>query len=1152
MSHALNILDHAIRGDPSGLSFLEQTASIYVLDAATNPGRPTTYGWWNFLNDALNDVERYESEAAGRQQLYGAENNSLDGHVRLLATITRRVARRPPSSDRRLVGTCLANASMSHMNLMGNPDLAQSLLANNAELRERNMGRIASIVFDFSFHRRNTNNMHFPRSAFADPVAMEQLCGAVAANAVSTGPAALRHLVSDWIVPGIDSLAPLAVVAIMSHIAIEAMGKGCPAGTTNAIEALVPSVLKCAIGPILIDSLRESDERGDDAMVETSDDTSSMAGGGSIVQRTATLALRALDSWCKVDSIGSVKLRSIFSSSNINILEAIADALYSNAEIMIDAVSDLIETLLDHDANNANVSLGISIAGSVMNNCLPSGMANQLLLAQQMTGDNEKSRVSILTELVSAVGLQRFRFAERQSNGDTAVCRCLARTAAKILLESRDLIQNGTIKASGLFDLLFKAASHPSVYVCGIAVEALAVIAPSNSELSTRLLPNLQGKAIIPFHLIEDVGGSLDDYSNFRERVLVDALVACYTGCSAFYLESCGSAIEEFCQATPSPHLPYQLEAALFCMIAVSERVKKEPGKEALCIQLEKMVSALSKNSFSTTSHPLVMAKMCLFINKYATSISSCETKTVFETASELVFASFNRGLEEYNKKGQSSPVDGISPLSEASNAFKQLLCSSPTQFSTPAARSALENAWKMPYACQQMAIEDREMLCSGLCSVIISLPSEQWNASLDALAQPILSCLNVVTKEADQLFDIAGGTGPQENLVALMNRLSNEIRLLAAVVRCFIEAGASQSYYGENKEGVIACHRNALVTLLHKSWPCLKHIGEKYCSYEVIATSIGRLLKDTLSLYGSEEELPLLLEITGLAKTSLRVVAKAKDPSSLVPLLSFMQKFMYIHGSKIEPSPRNNAINETIQVTAKNLMLISYEAVRSCKSSQDSNVAQNVASPMFDTLSSCAKKCPIFLLGLSRDSQPVGEVISSSVETAPVTMKSNEMDIVLSSITFLKELVSSLASLSLEALGEDRKDSIVSVIENIKRVLQTDILITAITSTCAGISPREVLDPLSGLMRAIVSISQWSDIESSVSGGINCGQFQLGDEAKSVALQAFQKCTESEHVPANFRKLISDMWEMHQTDDVGNIAGGEAVLDFIQRYKSS
>jgi len=320
MSHALSVLDHAIRGDPDGLSFLEQTTSIYVLDAATTPGRPRTYGWWDFLNDALNDAERYESEGRHRSA-------DLDAHVRLLATVTRRVARRPPASDRRLVGTCLANASMSHMNLLASGDVAQSLLTNNDELRERNMGRIAAIVFDFAYHRRRGGHgdgdgggggvaRHPPRSAFSDPVAMDQLCGVLAANAVSSGPAAVRHLVSDWIVPSIDSLPTFAVVAVMSYIAVEAMEADCPPGTADVMRSLVSSVFKCALGPILIDSLRESDERGDDAMVETGG--SGMTGRGNNEHRTvASFAMRSLDSWCKANSIGAVKLRSIFSHTNV-------------------------------------------------------------------------------------------------------------------------------------------------------------------------------------------------------------------------------------------------------------------------------------------------------------------------------------------------------------------------------------------------------------------------------------------------------------------------------------------------------------------------------------------------------------------------------------------------------------------------------------------------------------------------------------------------------------------------------------------------------------------------------------------------------------------------------------------------------------------
>jgi hypothetical protein len=563
------------------------------------------------------------------------------------------------------------------------------------------------------------------------------------------------------------------------------------------------------------------------------------------------------------------------------------------------------------------------------------------------------------------------------------------------------------------------------------------------------------------------------------------------------------------------------------------------------------MVNALAKNSFSTTSQPFVMARMCLFIGKYGSFYESCPSASVFETASNLVMSSFDRSINDYNKHGQLKSTN-VSPLSEASNAFKQLLCSSPAKFSTPTARAALENAWKMPYSCHQIAIEDREILCSGLCSVIVSLPFEQWSSSVDALAQPILSCLNVVTREADQVGDSAHLEEQHKNTVGpIVKRLSNEIRLLAALVRSFVEADVSKKYSGEERAKITSCHRNALVSLLHKSWPSLTHISKNYCSYDVIAKSIGSLLTESLSVYGSDEELPLLLEITGLAKVCLIVVGKARNPPSLAPLLIFMQRFIDLHGSKIEPIPRN-AAQEPVQVMSKNLMLLAYEAVRSCaKTSQDDDTSQGIASPMFDTLSSCAKKCPVFLISLSRDSQPVGEVICSSLETAPMTLQSNEMEVVMSSIRFLKHLVTSLMSLSLESLADEERATIKPVVDSIKRSLQTDVLTTAGALTCAGVSPAEMLEPLADLMRSILTFSQWSEIESSVSASVYCDSFRLGDEARFVALEAFKKCTESEYITANFGKMISDMWGMHQTDNVGSVAGSEAVLDFVQRYKS-
>ena len=64
------------------------------------------------------------------------------------------------------------------------------------------MGRIAALALNPSFHR------HTSSSDFLDTVVMETFCAVLAANAVSNGPFAVNHLVSEWIVPCAENLPP--------------------------------------------------------------------------------------------------------------------------------------------------------------------------------------------------------------------------------------------------------------------------------------------------------------------------------------------------------------------------------------------------------------------------------------------------------------------------------------------------------------------------------------------------------------------------------------------------------------------------------------------------------------------------------------------------------------------------------------------------------------------------------------------------------------------------------------------------------------------------------------------------------------------------------------------------------------------------------
>lgn len=194
---------------------------------------------------------------------------------------------------------------------------------------------------------------------------------------------------------------------------------------------------------------------------------------------------------------------------------------------------------------------------------------------------------------------------------------------------------------SGMVDLLLKAAAHPSVNVCGIALEALSKLAALDENFTLRLLPILQHRAIVP-HVLDSGNPSLAasevcgvdifEFECFRSTILSDALVSCYRKNQDYYMNSCSVAVEEFCKAAPTVKTSFQLEAALYCLSAVAEESiaagqalltksfvdenatsdmsNKNKNQLARCTQL------LETKPVCMTANPLTLSQSCQFIGK--------------------------------------------------------------------------------------------------------------------------------------------------------------------------------------------------------------------------------------------------------------------------------------------------------------------------------------------------------------------------------------------------------------------------------------------------------------------------------------------------------------------------------------------------------
>jgi hypothetical protein len=450
MDPTLSILDRALKGDAGALSFLVRTASIYVYDCTnTNPqnNQPKICGAWDFLNQALTEVDRYESRMLHAQaQGHHHVIVSLEAHLQLLATMSSRAARRCPVADQNLVEVCLSNAA--HFHEHGSNEHARNLIQLNQQMRDRVMGRIATITFDFTNHRRNSNAKAGYQTAFSNPITMDSLCAIVAANAISIGPHEFSSLVLEWIVPSVNNMPPFSVAAVIYHLASESMGKSAPGGTKDALKKLLDPVLSKILAPLLQEAVRESDH-GDTGIDMIADESGDRAQS----HRIAAMTLKALERWCAATAcnIGQVKqtcrkvnvsanqilynvtvcilvsflfpitfvlkihLPIIAISQQIDIIAVISDAMYSDSELVMDALSGLLDTLLRQHAKDESALKGLSIMQGVA--AASFGSPDNLLQLEKDLATEAQGRDEILSELVSAIGLQRFRFSSRLSNG---------------------------------------------------------------------------------------------------------------------------------------------------------------------------------------------------------------------------------------------------------------------------------------------------------------------------------------------------------------------------------------------------------------------------------------------------------------------------------------------------------------------------------------------------------------------------------------------------------------------------------------------------------------------------------------------------------------------------------------------------------------
>jgi hypothetical protein len=411
MEPAIDVMSRALQGDHGARSFLERTTTIYALDV-TDTSNAKTYGCWNFIHQAMNEIERYELANDPFTP------SSLVAHARLLSTMALKVARRSPAKDRAMVATCISNDS--HGNL--SPEQSQWLLDLNFELREIVMGRIAAMAFDFSFHRSSVGR--HGNSSFADHVVMDTFCAVLSANAVTSGPHAIRHFSTEWIIPSSRNLPPFALASVVLHLAMESQRKLAPAGTKDTLQQLSSPIICIVLIPILAATISEDEE---------------LSASSRDAERIATKCLCALKAWCNATDLSlpqishvclkfgvstfvfAFDIKSCYQSNHgrrfyqSKIVDLLSDIMYSDSGLVIDALAELIEIVVPLSDEKVMSEGRMSQVRHILQ--VDDLEFRSKFSPEQLKLIEFREMGAIVNELVSAVSLQRFRFVERQKNG---------------------------------------------------------------------------------------------------------------------------------------------------------------------------------------------------------------------------------------------------------------------------------------------------------------------------------------------------------------------------------------------------------------------------------------------------------------------------------------------------------------------------------------------------------------------------------------------------------------------------------------------------------------------------------------------------------------------------------------------------------------
>lgn len=519
-----------------------------------------------------------------------------------------------------------------------------------------------------------------------------------------------------------------------------------------------------------------------------------------------------------------------------------------------------------------------------------------------------------------------------------------------------------------------------------------------------------------------------------------------------------------------------------------------------------------------------------------------------------------------------------VSPFAQAATALRDILCRSPSHFATPQVLTALAGGWETSYVSansdDRLSVEDREALCSGICTVLTSLPGDQWVQPLNVLSRPTIDSLELVIKKANGLTttNISINKNTNETLSSILKRGADEIRLLTTMSKTFSNI--------KSRNGEISDYPS--LSLLRGSWPCLTFLSEKYSRYDTINEALGNFLKNSLSFQEDGSNLPILIELCDMASIVFRVSSAPQFKSSLTPILQFVKKIVELYGrlaeldDSLDSLTQHNPKGHEFRRIIERLLTVSVDVVSNnqgklwTRGQEQQHRGQNPVegsqenvhgvnqkksldelAALLDIFTAGIKQCPILVVQLGGFTDDES-FFQRAIAVAITTMSDKELGIARSSMTFLTSVINlrpSRVNLDEHIQGLKNVD-IGAKIDNIIGRIRNHLINTLLNGVM-GNFPRDSLDSAASLLFALLIRAHPKEIEVDLNQSLSKDQFLLGDDALKLTIRVLGECASGKKALPHLSTFFSDLWDLYQVDDAGGIAGGNVVKKFERKYST-